>query len=71
MERIVLAQPTPATRNSDSPESKFTQAMNASELAYLPEVATPTVIILLRVTPYPLANALAGKDDEEVMVMPE
>ena len=52
--------------NSDSPESKFTQVMNASELAY--PVATPDYYYS---TPYPAANAPTDKEEEEVIVIPE
>jgi hypothetical protein len=48
--------------NLDSLESKFTQAMNASELAF--PVATSYYYYS---TPYPSANASADKDEEEVI----
>ncbi len=54
--------------NSDSPESKFTQIMNASELAF--PVATPNYYYS---TPYPAANAslATDKEKEEVIEIPE
>jgi hypothetical protein len=51
--------------NSDSPESEFTQVMNASELAS--PVAAPDYYYS---TPYPAANASTDKE-EEVIVIPE
>ena len=52
--------------NSDSPESEFTQVMNASELAF--PVATPDYYYS---TPYSPANASADKEEDEVIVIPE